>query len=59
MSLPNGPTERQFIEVDVASIAMGRIPKTYSEFGDLVWKIFRMGKRAKELEIIERELKGE
>ncbi len=57
MSLPNGPTERQLIEIDVASIAMGNLPKTYSELGDLVWKIFKMGKRTKELEIIKRELK--
>jgi len=54
MGLPTIPTERQLIEVDVASIAMGEIPKTYSSFNDLVWLIFEKGKLAKELEIKER-----
>jgi len=57
MSLPDGPTERQLIDVDVASIAMGSLPRTYIELDSLVWKIFNLGRRAKELEITERESK--
>jgi len=51
MALPDGkPTEKQIIEIKVASIAIGEIPLTHSEFGELIWKVFRMGERHNELE---------
>jgi len=48
---PQKLTEKQIILVNVAGIAMGEIPKTFSEFGDLVWKIFHLGERYKEQEL--------
>jgi len=53
MDLSEKPTQRQLVQVDVASIAMSDIPKTFSEFDKLVWKVFYLGRKDKELELEE------
>jgi hypothetical protein len=41
--------EHETILLEVSSIAIGEIPKSYSEFGDLVWKVFHAGAKYKDL----------
>ena len=44
-------SRREIIQVTVASIAMGKIPRRYSEFGDLIWRVYELGRESKQLDV--------
>ena len=53
MGLPGESTERQLVQVDIASLSMKDLPRTYTEYGERIWKAFHLGRKDKELELEE------
>lgn len=51
--------EHETILMEISSISIGKIPQSYCEFGDLIWKVFHLGERYKKLMIDQQAINNE